>query len=268
MADDDAVRGHPKIMPTHWKRPLTIPPLYEEAVQLWRLEMGTPGAEQVLANAAAVLHPVEQERADRTIAFAARAEFLSGRTLLRMLLGDLLGVPPGDVQLAATETGKPYLAGNSMIRFNVSHSDGLVLIALACGVPVGVDVESRQAGSVGPEELLELASFHFSVQEHRGLAALPPGQERTDAFLEIWTRREAVSKADGGGIASPFTLRAMGAEEGVQAERKFGLRRAGLPGERIYYVRSVGVGVSHHAALALERPGLRLFCLRAEGLFG
>ncbi len=256
-------------MQEHWTRPLTIPPLREDTVQLWRLELGAPGATRVLANAAAVLSAAEQERGERILAASARTEFVGARTLLRILLGDLLGVPPVDVRLAATEAGKPYLAGSSSLRFNVSHSDGLVLIALTRRAAVGVDVESSHAGAIGPEELLELASAHFSAKECRVLARIPPGRGRVDAFLEVWTRREAVSKADGRGISSPFSLGALrGQAGGAAGEQAFTLRRAGVYGESTWHVRSVGVGLRHHAALALERSGLRLFCMHTEGLFG
>ncbi|WP_191964724.1 4'-phosphopantetheinyl transferase superfamily protein [Synechococcus sp. RSCCF101] len=90
--------------------------------------------------------------------------------------------------------GKPYLPRGP--RFNLSHSGGLVLLALHPCLETGVDVErarpelawQRIAGTVLPA----------AVQER--LAGLPVVDQR-QAFLREWCRLEARLKARGWGLA-------------------------------------------------------------------
>ena len=279
-------------MQTGWKTPLLVPSLPEDAVHLWRMDLSAPETPLLLANADAVLSVEEQARARRLLVPQARLEFLAARTLLRLVLSDHLGIPAADVRLLSTTEGKPYLgapgtgspAATEALCFNVSHSDGMVLIALARNASVGVDVESMAAGAMEADELLALAKDHFGPWEHKALAKLEAGPARVQAFLEIWTRREAVSKADGHGIGRPFTLHPANGHGGRHRERAYVLERdrgadRGLgsgsgvvsgagSGGVTFYVRRLEVGPNYVGALALERAGYRLFCLRAEGLFG
>jgi len=83
-------------------------------------------------------------RAQRLRSARARAEFVSGRGLLRMALGRLLDRYPGSVRLSSICNGKPVLAGDSAtaaLHFNIAHSHGMGLLALACHAELGVDIE-------------------------------------------------------------------------------------------------------------------------------
>ena len=114
---------------------------------------------------------------------------------MRRILGSYLALPPSHVDLIAQPKGKPRLAGDSRLRFNLSHSGDLALLAVAEDFEVGVDVEEvRFDLSVDG-----LAGFFTAAERERLRAEAPGDKERT--FFRWWTRKEAVLKADGCGLS-------------------------------------------------------------------
>lgn len=137
------------------------------------------------------LNPEEIARLGSYRLRADQERFLVGRALLRMLVGDALGVEPRAVPLQFTAAGKPIVADGPHV--NVSHSGDVVALALA-GQPVGVDVETM-ADAV-PFEAMSVA---YSTNE-RAHILRRTGEARRRLFYEIWTRKEALLKADGRGL--------------------------------------------------------------------
>jgi 4'-phosphopantetheinyl transferase len=135
----------------------------------------------------------------------ARAEFLTGRWLLRGLLGAVLGCPPARVPLAETAEGALRIDGGGPV-FNLSHTEGLVAVAIAAGGELGVDVEWTGR----PGRTVELAERYFAVPEREGLLALPREARSVDAedqrarFFALWTLKEAYIKARGLGLRIPL----------------------------------------------------------------
>ena len=140
----------------------------------------------------------ERERAARYAAQRERARFVVARGLLRAILGSALGVEPRNLEFLYSAKGKPSLGGalaRSGLQFNLAHSGGLAVFAVARDRSVGVDVEQLRPvpdlsdltkRCLSPGECAELQSF--------GAAAKLRG------FLQIWTRKEAWLKATGEGI--------------------------------------------------------------------
>ena len=121
-----------------------------------------------------------------------------GRAPLRHMLAAYLGTDADAVALIEGEHGRPALAvaHDSPIGFNWSHSGDHALIAIGRHVAPGIDLEN-----VRPRpRALEIAQRYFSAEEATALANLPPTQ-RSVAFLELWTAKEAVLKALGRGLA-------------------------------------------------------------------
>ena len=88
--------------------------------------------------------------------------------------------------------GKPYLARNARgLHFNLSHSAGVAVFALAL-MEIGVDTEQISA-----ERAIDaVAQMYISATESHWLSALP-AVARNKAYLQIWTRKEALLKAIG-----------------------------------------------------------------------
>jgi 4'-phosphopantetheinyl transferase len=120
-----------------------------------------------------------------------------GRAPLRALLAAYLGAPPDSLLLIDGEHGRPALAApHDSLAFNWSHSGDRALLAIARGVVPGIDLERWRPRP----RALEIAQRFFCAEEAMALAMLD-AERRTDAFLELWTAKEAVLKALGHGIA-------------------------------------------------------------------
>ncbi len=126
-----------------------------------------------------------------------RERFALGRALLRLFAGRILNAEPYAVSLHFTSTGKPVICSGGL-HVNVSHSGDVVALAFADRA-VGIDVEA--IAEIVP---LEAATIAFSPTERARLARLA-GDERRQMFYEIWTRKEALLKADGRGLHDDLT---------------------------------------------------------------
>jgi 4'-phosphopantetheinyl transferase len=115
---------------------------------------------------------------------------------MRQILGQYLGLTADRVSLVAESSGKPRLADNSLLCFNLSHSADLALLAVAGGLEVGIDVEAVRFDL--PVE--GLAARFFTAGERERLLAMDAVETRR-TFFQWWSRKEAVLKADGIGIA-------------------------------------------------------------------
>ena len=109
-----------------------------------------------------------------------RLRYLIGRGLLRLLLGRYLDVAPQDLRFETMAAGKPHLAaGQGRLQFNLAHSGEYVLIAIADGRTVGIDVEEVRDDL----DACQVAAHFFSPNEQRDLEALT-GRVKIEAFFE------------------------------------------------------------------------------------
>lgn len=86
------------------------------------------------------LTPEEQQRFATVRHGERRQAQTLGRAVLRRLLGALTGQAPSAVELTTAPGGKPHLPTQAP-AFNLSHSGDLLLLAVAAGGRLGVDVE-------------------------------------------------------------------------------------------------------------------------------
>lgn len=142
-----------------------------------------------------LLTPDERARALRYKIAKPREEFVIGRGLLRALLAGPLGVPPPAVPLAYLPSGKPFADAPGAPHFNVTHTDGVAVLALAAR-RVGVDVERVRPIADAPG----LVRRYFSAAECAAFAALGD-EHRGPMFFRGWTCKEAVIKAAGATVA-------------------------------------------------------------------
>ena len=179
-----------------FNRNYTLP---EDEVHVWQtnLDLAAYGFAQLRQ----ILSWDERARADRFHFEIDRRRGIIGRGYLRLLLGQILDLPANEVRLEYDEFGKPGLIPGQgrRLEFNVSHSGELILIAIATGRAVGVDVE-RIRTDLDPDSI---AAQFFSASERKILAALP-GPARCRAFFACWTRKEAYLKAKGVGLSLPL----------------------------------------------------------------
>jgi 4'-phosphopantetheinyl transferase len=165
-------------------------PSGRDEVVVWQV-----GLETDSAPFRALLSDEELAAADRFRFEQDRAHYAVARGALRIVLGRHLDTAPAAIRFEYGAHGKPSVAGGSELRFNLSHSHGRALIAVARGREVGVDLEYVHR-EVADEEV---ARRFFSPEEVQALENLPESA-RTPAFFRCWTRKEAYLKARGDGI--------------------------------------------------------------------
>jgi 4'-phosphopantetheinyl transferase len=183
--------------------PWTIPPrqvlLEPGSLHIWRAPL-VPAA--VRGHLLEALPASEREEGSRFVRPADRTQWMLARASLRMVLAKYLGGDPRELRIEVGASGKPGLAQapDSPIRFNLSHSDNLALIAVSQGREVGIDVERIRE----VPKLKAILDDFFSEQEQAYVLSRE-GQVRTTAFFLLWTRREAAAKAVGIGLFEALT---------------------------------------------------------------
>lgn len=198
-----------------WRQPPAATPLADAEFHVWRVPL--TAAPETVIRARDVLNDEERRRADRLIADAPRRRFTLARAGLRRILARYLVVEPHALRFDAGPHGKPYIAGAD-VRFNLSHSGDWALVALARNREVGIDIERIDASRA----TLAIAARFFSPHEQ---AALARATDPVAAFFRCWSRKEAVIKALGEGLACPLDSFDVDLDE--QQPRLLALRRPG-----------------------------------------
>jgi len=183
-----------------WRAAPVRPAFPVDRVDLWQICLDAP-------ESAVDLHEVlardEIARAERFHFARDRQHFVRCRSAAREILGRYLEIPAQEIRFSYEANGKPQIVEDQnprQLRFNISHSSGLAVIAVASGRAVGVDVEK-----IRPDvEYLELAERFFSTNEYQALSAVPSNQ-LARAFFACWTRKEAFIKACGDGLSFPLS---------------------------------------------------------------
>lgn len=180
-----------------WQPGPVNPQLPRHELHVWRIALDGHD-ESMLAIARNLLSTDETTRADRFVVEAPRRRLVLARSAMRTILSRYTATDPRDLKFSTGPHGKPFLADHH-IRFNLSHSENFGLLAIARDAEVGVDIEHidprRTAG--------DIAARYFSASEQAELARYA-GRENIAAFFRGWSRKEAVIKALGEGLACPL----------------------------------------------------------------
>lgn len=167
------------------------------AVDIFALDLDDIGA-AAWPRLHALLDESEQARAARFVFEPDRHAYIAAHALLRRALSARVDVAPRDWRFATAARGKPYLIATPRdLRFSLSHTRGMTAVAVVEGYEIGVDVEEPR----GAREPLKLAARFFAADETAALRAIDDEAAQREAFLRIWTMKEAVIKATGQGLA-------------------------------------------------------------------
>lgn len=227
--------------------------LAEPRAAVWTLLLDDPAMER--GRLEALLCAEERARAARFHQEADRIRYVVARAALRLLLGAELAMDPAALSFAAGPHGKPTLirvpdspdlGPSPRVGFNVAHSGDRALIALSDGRDVGVDVER-----LAPDRAnMRIAKKSFSAREYAGLGGLRPAN-RVAGFFRIWTRKEAVVKALGGGLTLPLDAFDVSLEPGDQDALLDA--RAGLIEPSHWRLMDIAMDPGYVAALCIAR---------------
>jgi 4'-phosphopantetheinyl transferase len=218
-------------------------------VHVWLADLEDPGVD--LECYTECLSLAERARAAQFKFALHRQRYLIAHGALRSILGMYLGVDAAAIDFESGAAGKPKLArhlSRGAFEFNLSHSGGVALIAVARGTEVGIDVERIQEDF----PFLSVAQRFFSHDEVAVLKNLPTGLQR-ETFYKCWTSKEALLKAKGTGLSGPLD------------EVEIVLTATGVritPLTQSWALTEVSSIRGYAAALALEMPQYSLECYR------
>lgn len=201
-----------------------------------------------------LLTETERTRCLRFVRDVDRRTFVITRALVRRTLSEYGPTPPLAWRFVTNAHDCPFVApeqaGTPPIHFNVSHTDGLVALAITRGHRLGVDVE--RVTRVVTEGVAER---HFAAAEIRDLRALPPPRQAR-AFFEYWTLKEAYIKARGMGLALPLDAFAFALRPPQAPSITFAPGFDDLPARWQFW--QAWPTPEHRLSLAIERDGTDL----------
>ncbi|GCF07277.1 4'-phosphopantetheinyl transferase family protein [Dictyobacter arantiisoli] len=191
----------PSLSQDLWRSPPAFLQLAENVIHLWYAPLEQP--KSVVEQLYQTLSTEERARAKRFYFERDRQHFIVGRAVLRNVLGRYISLEPQHLQFCYGAHGKPallQLRGNDILHFNVSHSNGIALYAIALNRELGVDVEYIRYLA----DADQIADSFFSLSERKALRSLTTEDVRIEAFFCCWTRKEAYVKALGNGLSQPL----------------------------------------------------------------
>jgi 4'-phosphopantetheinyl transferase len=177
--------------------------LDQNTIHLWMTSFGQINDEHLLRRYRALLNDEEREQQRRFFFDVDRRCYLVARALVRTVLSRYEPITPRDWQFTTNAYGRPEIAAihgeAARLRFNISHTNSLILMGVAYQRWLGVDVENDRLR----EAPLEAALSHFAGPEVLDLYALPPTKQK-ERFFEYWTLKESYIKARGMGLSIPL----------------------------------------------------------------
>lgn len=196
-----------------WNDPPNHLMLGNNEVHVWRVMLDQLA--QNIPTLMRLLPEDEQSRAQRFAFPTDRNHFIVARGMLRLILSRYIAVAPENLRFSYSPHGKPFLnfeLSKKPICFNLSHSHGMALYAIALGRKVGIDIERVRHNL----DIATIAKTYFSAHEYKSLCDLPT-EDQHEAFFMCWTRKEAYIKARGEGLSHPLDRFAVSLQPGDPA---------------------------------------------------
>lgn len=170
--------------------------LAPDLVRMWFYDLDQAAQRQ--ATLASYLDDEERAQVERFRFDTHRQRFIARRGLVREILACYVDVDPASLVFARNEFGKPFIAQPETalpIRFNVSHSRHMGVIAIGLNHELGIDLEQIRPLKDSPL----IVESQLPEEEQQAFLVIPEAQ-RLDYFYGLWTCKEAYLKAKGLGL--------------------------------------------------------------------
>ncbi len=116
-------------------------------------------------------------------------EFILSRYLLALALNKEFSIEK--IDLLKSEYGKPYILNGP--RFNISHCENYVAVAVSKVLDLGLDVELTTRSTAYPK----IVEKYFHEFESKYIYSKKNTEFQQNTFLQLWTLKEAVFKCFG-----------------------------------------------------------------------
>jgi 4'-phosphopantetheinyl transferase len=234
-----------------WSDPPKILNISKDEVHVWRTPVVLP--DEFLKSLMDILSDDEKKRAERFRFETDRNRFIASHGALRSVLSLYLMLEPSGIKYSFNSHGKPGLnseLNRGGLKFNISHSYEMALVAVCEGREVGIDVQHIKNNF----RCMEIAGRFFSANEASALSSFPEDQLK-DCFFKCWARKEAFIKAKGGGLSIPLNHFDVSVGPGKPAEllnTRWDTEEAGR-----WSIEDIDAGKNYAAALAVEGKGVK-----------
>ncbi|WP_044281112.1 4'-phosphopantetheinyl transferase family protein [Myxococcus stipitatus] len=234
--------------------PLELRP---DEVHVWIVEPERIHEQKLLDAYWALLDSGEREKKQRFRFERHQKQYLVSHALVRVTLSRYAPVAPTAWSFSTNAYGRPEIRGEwgARLRFNLSHTDGMALVAVGLDAELGADVEDSQR----PGDTVEIADSFFAASEVAALRALPVAEQRS-RFFEYWTLKESYIKARGAGLSLPLDQFAFHLARGQEPRISFDARMADTP--ETWRFMQWCPSERHHAAVALRSARANPFRVR------
>ncbi|MEN4099902.1 MAG: 4'-phosphopantetheinyl transferase superfamily protein [Anaerolineaceae bacterium] len=235
-----------------WRLPPKEPLLADKTIHVYRLALDLPEGD--IQKLSGLLTADEVIRANRFVYPTYRDYFIAGRAQLRRILSRYVRQSPEKIVFDYNEHGKPSLASaHNPVQFNIAHSHTIALVAINENKRIGVDLERVRTDI----DYTQIAQQFFSPGELKCLLALPHEQQ-LDAFYACWTRKEALIKARGIGLAIPLDQFEVSLTPNSPPQLlRTGINMINLQDWSLYELRP---GTGYIAALAVQEQDWKIDC--------
>lgn len=178
--------------------------LFKDSIQVWYIDIGEYSSLYKRCNGKVltILSDDEVAKANRFIFDTDRIQYIFSHLALRVILSKYLGVNPRAVKFHYNDHGKPLIDSGDQyepLTFNMSHSGNTVIVAISYKRLLGVDVEHLRDIS----NIESLVNRFFSPFEKASFTSILE-KDRNSICFHVWTRKEALIKAVGSGLAFPL----------------------------------------------------------------
>lgn len=224
--------------------------LSENKIDFWYCNLGLNRSK--LDAYFALLSNDEKARSSRFKFDRDRECYIISRGILRLLLAGYLRQEPHDFVFSYTQFGKPFLAVDGSLRFNISHSGNMAVFGFARNEEIGVDIEKIKDDF----DILELAQNFFAQKEIEVLEHLPK-EALPGAFFRCWTRKESFIKAEGSGLSFPLDQFAVSLAQDKPAEL---LTTQWDPNEKEHWQLFSYIPAEEYVAAVAIRSQAHTFC--------
>jgi 4'-phosphopantetheinyl transferase len=209
-----------------WPAPLVFPVLGIDQIHVWGWNLCID--DRKVRTLRTELSTEEIDRAERFVFERDRVRFIVSHARVRQLLARYVGSAPGSLRFHANKYGKPELMGESPLRFNLTHSGDVGILAVASDIELGVDVELIRPMS-------ESIAEGFFTESEREAIRKQPVCDRLSPFFACWTCKEAFLKGIGVGLSGDLaSFSAIPNQEPGSSVRLQGRQTVGWTLEQLY----------------------------------
>jgi 4'-phosphopantetheinyl transferase len=172
-------------------------------IHLWLTFLSDSRDDRLLSEYWALMDEAERVQAQRFHFPHDRHRYINTRALVRTTLSRYVSLSPANWRFGVNAYGRPEIQnegpGIDGVSFNITHTEGLVAVAVTRRAALGVDAENTRVRCIP----MDLAERYFAAEEVASLRGLPP-EQRPDRSFEYWTLKESYIKARGMGLSIPL----------------------------------------------------------------